>query len=170
MWEVPVIQPRQTNSGWVMTMMVVGLAGCCRTQAPGTTADVAAIEAASIAWKQTFNAGDPAAVTALYADDAVLSAPGRPVVRGKAAIGVYFLKTAAEFAGAGLSVADAPMAVAVASGDLGYQWKSYTISDKTGSVVGSGQLLTLFRRQAGKWLIIGDTWNSNTAPPPPAPR
>ena len=39
--------------------------------------------------------GDPAAVTALYAEDAILSAPGTPVVRGRAAIGQYFVKTAA---------------------------------------------------------------------------
>ena len=57
------------------------------------------------------------------------------------------------------------MGEAVASGDLGYQWKTYTISDRSGAMVGSGQLLTLFRRTAGKWLIIGDTWNPDGAAP-----
>ena len=40
---------------------------------------------------------DAAAVTALYGDDAVLSAPGARAVRGKAAIGDYFVKTIAQF-------------------------------------------------------------------------
>jgi uncharacterized protein (TIGR02246 family) len=123
------------------------------------TSDAAAVEAASIAWKETFNAGDPAAVTALYAEDAVLSAPGKPLVRGRAAIGAYFVKTAAEFAAAGLTVTDAPLGAGVASGDLGYQWKTYSISDKAGKAVGSGALLTLFRRENGRWLIVADTWN-----------
>ncbi len=148
------------------TLAVLGvLAGCCREHLVDSAADTAGVAAASIAWKQTFNAGDPAAVTALYAEDAVLSAPGKPVVRGRAAIGEYFVKTAAEFAAAGLNVADAPMGAAVASGDLGYQWKTYTISNRAGVQVGSGQLLTLFRRTAGKWLIIGDTWNPDGATP-----
>jgi ketosteroid isomerase-like protein len=143
--------------------ILAGMAGCCGGQPPGGGA--AAVAAASIAWKQTFNAGEPAAVTALYAEDAILSAPGMPAVKGRAAIGQYFVKTAAEFAAAGLTVADTPLGEAVASGDLGYQWKTYTISDHSGAVVGSGQLLTLFRRTAGRWLIIADTWNPDGATP-----
>ena len=78
------------------TLAVLGArAGCCREHLVDSAADTAGVAAASIAWKQTFNAGDPAAVTALYAEDAVLSAPGKPVVRGRAAIGEYFVKTAA---------------------------------------------------------------------------
>lgn len=155
-----------TRPAVLATVGVLGvLAGCCRGNLADSVADAAGVAAASIAWKQTFNAGNPAAVTALYAEDAVLSAPGKPVIRGRAAIGQYFVKTAAEFAGAGLTVADAPMGEAAASGDLGYQWKTYTISDRAGAVVGSGQLLTLFRRTAGRWLIIGDTWNPDGAAP-----
>jgi uncharacterized protein (TIGR02246 family) len=166
MEEHPVRQLRITMRALLLVSATIGAAtGCCRGQPADTAATAAQVAAASIAWKQTFNAGDPAAVTALYAEDAVLSAPGQPVVRGRAAIGEYFVKTAARFAAAGLTVADAPMGEAVASGDLGYQWKTYTISDRAGVQVGSGQLLTLFRRTAGKWLIVGDTWNPDGATP-----
>jgi ketosteroid isomerase-like protein len=147
-----------------MAMATLVCAGCGRL----TATDAAGVEAASIAWKETFNAGNPAAVTALYAEDAVLSAPGKPLVRGRAAIGEYFVKTAAEFAAAGLTVTDAPLDAGVASGDLGYQWKSYAIADKSGRTVGSGALLTLFRRERGKWLIVADTWNAIEAPTPAA--
>lgn len=162
-----VVPPGITSrAGLLAAAAALGLlAGCCRGTSPGDAAAAAGVAAASIAWKQTFNAGDPAAVTALYAEDAILSAPGKPVVRGRAAIGAYFMKTAAEFAAAGLTVADAPLAEPVASGDLGYQWKTYTITDRAGTVVGSGQLLTLFRRSAGRWLIVGDTWNPDGAAP-----
>jgi ketosteroid isomerase-like protein len=164
------VKPLRTTQrpAWLAVLATLGaLAGCCHGV---PAADAAGVAAASIAWKVTFNAGDPAAVTALYAEDAILSAPGKPVVKGRAAIGQYFVKTAAEFSAAGLSVSDAPMGEAVASGDLGYQWKTYTIADRAGAVVGSGQLLTLFRRIAGKWLIVADTWNPDGPPPAGAPR
>jgi uncharacterized protein (TIGR02246 family) len=144
-----------------VALVCVALVGCCRTVSSSPAADVAAINAVSIAWKETFNAGDPAAVTELYGENAVLSAPGRPVVRGRAAIAEYFAKSAAEFTKAGLTVTDAPMGDEGTSGDLGFQWKTYTVTDKAGAVVDAGRLLTLFQRKAGKWLIIGDTWNSN---------
>ncbi len=164
------VVPQGITSGAALlaTVAAMGLlAGCCRGTSPGDATAAAGVAAASIAWKQTFNGGDPAAVTALYAEDAILSAPGKPVVRGRVAIGQYFVKTAAEFATAGLSVADAPLGEPVASGDLGYQWKTYQITDRSGAVVGSGQLLTLFRRTAGRWLIVGDTWNPDGAAPAP---
>jgi uncharacterized protein (TIGR02246 family) len=130
---------------------------------PGTAADEAAIQAVSLAWKLAFNDGDPAAVMSLYAEDAVLNAPGAPAVRGRASIREYFAKTVAEFKAAGLTVTDAPMGRVGASGDLGFQWQTYTISDPAGGLADTGTLLTLFRRHDGKWLIIGDTWNSDVA-------
>lgn len=164
MKQLPVI----TRGVLFASALLAAFAGCGGGQPVGTASAAAEVAAASIAWKQTFNAGDPAAVTALYAEDAILSAPGIPVVKGRAAIGEYFVRTAAEFASAGLTVADAPLGDAVASGELGYQWKTYTISDHSGAVVGSGQLLTVFRRTAGRWLIIADTWNPDGATPPGA--
>jgi len=156
---------RNGRSGTVfLTAVLTALTACSRTVAPDTAADEAAMRTVSGAWKAAFNAGDAAAVTALYGEDAILSAPGRPVVRGRASIGEYFAKTVAEFSAAGLTVTDAPLSEVAASGDLGFQWASYEVSDKSGHVVDAGKLLTLFQRKDGKWLIIGDTWNSEVTP------
>jgi len=125
------------------------------------SANKVAVEGLSLAWKTAFNAGDVAAVTALYADDAVLSAPGARALHGRAAIGAYFVDAVARFSAAGLTVEDAPLGDAVASCDLAWQWKTYTVTDQAGVVVDAGKLVTLFRRQNGKWLIAGDTWNSD---------
>jgi ketosteroid isomerase-like protein len=130
--------------------------------------DDAAIRAVSAAWKEAFNAGNAAAVVSLYAEDAVLAAPGAPALRGKASISAYFARTVAEFKSAGLTVADAPLGEIVASGDLGFQWMIYRISDPSGAVVDAGKLLTLFQRRDGKWTILGDVWNSDIAPAGPA--
>lgn len=45
------------------------------------------IQAREDAWSSAFNAGDTAAVTAFYEEDAVLLAPGGPPVHGNTAIG-----------------------------------------------------------------------------------
>ena len=112
---------------------------------------------------------DMPAVAALYADDAVLSAPGAPALRDHAAISQYFVKVVEQFSTTGLTVVDEPMGDVVASGDLAWQWQTYKVVDKAGAIVDAGKLVTLFRRVDGKWLIAGDTWNSDgTAAAAPA--
>ena len=72
----------------VLAVSFFMLAACAKT-APPTTAtagEEAAIRAVNVAWNKAYNAGDGAAVAALYAEDAVLNAPGAPMVRGKASI------------------------------------------------------------------------------------
>jgi uncharacterized protein (TIGR02246 family) len=145
-------------------LLAASLAACSGMAAPEPTGGEAAIDAVSTAWKQAYNAGDFQAVTELYADDAVLSAPGVPVVLGKAAIGEYFSRLGPVFSQSGLTVTDAPLGRAGVSGELGFQWKTYRILDKSGAVIDAGKLLTLFRRRGARWLIIGDTWNSDRAP------
>ena len=140
------------------------IVACSGAAPPDSASAEAGIEAVSNAWKHAYNAGDFHAVTELYADDAVLSAPGLPVVMGKAAIGEYFSKLGPVFSRAGLTVADAPLGRAGTSGNLGFQWKSYRILDRSGAVIDTGKLLTLFRRRGARWQIIGDTWNSDRAP------
>ena len=151
----------------LLAVFATGLAACNGASAPHTAESTAGIESVSSAWKHAYNAGDFRAVTELYADDAVLSAPGMPVVMGKAAIGGYFAKIGPMFSQSGLSVSDAPLGRAGTSGDLGFQWKTYRILDKSGSVIDAGKLLTMFRRSGGRWQIIGDTWNSDRAPAAP---
>ena len=138
------------------------LAACARGGSPvvDVAAEKAAVEAVSLAWKNAYNAGDVAAVAALYAKDAVLSAPGARAVHGGAAIS----QKVAEFGAAGLTVEDEPMGDVLASCDLAWQWKTYKVIDKAGAVVDAGKLVTLFRRQDGRWLIAGDTWNSDATP------
>ena len=151
--------------------VLVTLSACSSARPAHITADQAAIRAVALSWKAAFNAGDAAAVTALYAHEALVSPPGAPLVRGKAEIAAYFTTKVAEFSGSGLSVSDAPLGEVGVSGDLGYQWESYRITEKSGAIVDTGRLLTLLRRDKERWLIVGDTWNSDAAPASrPAPQ
>lgn len=83
----------------VLAASLAALVACAKTAAPDSTADRAAIRAVSIAWKKAYNAGDAAAVVALYAEDAVLSAPGERALLDSSSIGRYFAKKVAEFWG-----------------------------------------------------------------------
>jgi uncharacterized protein (TIGR02246 family) len=154
----------------VLAASLVALAGCAKTAppAPDTAADESAIRPINIAWFKAYNAGDGAAVAALYAEDAVLSAPGAPAARGMGSIRAFYVKDAAAFAAAGLTNADGPTSDVGMSGDLAWQWGTYTVTDKSGATVDAGKYLTLFQRKDGKWMIIRDTWNSDAASAAPA--
>jgi uncharacterized protein (TIGR02246 family) len=140
------------------------LAACAKTAAPDTAADEAAARAVNVAWYKAYNAGDGAAVAALYAEDAALNAPGAPVARGNAAINEFYVKNAADAAAAGLTLVDDPSSDVGVSGDLAWQSGTFKITDKSGAVVDTGKYITVLQRKGGKWMIIRDTWNSDSAP------
>lgn len=151
----------------ILAASVVALAACAKSAPPtaATAGDEAAIRAVNVAWNKAYNAGDGAAVAALYAEDAVLNAPGAPVVRGKAAITEYYVKDAAGFATTGVTVADDPVGEVGQSGDLAWQSGTYKNTDQSGATIDTGKFLTVFQRKDGKWMIIRDTWNSDAAAP-----
>jgi uncharacterized protein (TIGR02246 family) len=152
----------------VLAASFAALAACAKTAAPDTAADETAARAVNVAWYKAYNAGDGAAVAALYAEDAVLNAPGAPVARGKAAISEFYVKSAADAAAAGFALVDDPSSDVGISGDLGWQSGTFKITDKSGAVADTGKYLTVFQRKDGKWMIIRDTWNSDVAPAAPA--
>jgi uncharacterized protein (TIGR02246 family) len=138
-------------------------AGCGKT-VPNTAADSSTIRSSSDAWYKAYNAGDAAAVAALYAEDAVVMALNVPASRGISAIRDYYAKTSPEFQAAGLTAMEGPIGDIGVSGDLTWQGTTYTVTDKSGATVETGKDLTVMQRRDGKWLIIRDSWNSDAAP------
>jgi len=147
----------------VIAASFAALAACAKTVPLDTAADQAAIRAVQNSWYKAYNGGDGAAVAALYAENAVLSAPGVPAARGATSIREYFAKDAAAFTGAGLTGVEGPTSDVGVSGDLAWQGDTYKVTDKSGATVDAGKTLTVFQRMDGKWMIIRDTWNSDAA-------
>ena len=142
---------------------------CNKQPAPDTSAaDEAAIRGISQSWSKAYNAGDADGVVALYADDAVLGAPGAPPARGRAAIRELIVKDIANAATAGITL-NIPSSTDVGiSNNLGWEWGTFTATDKSGATVDTGKYLSVFAKRDGKWLLIRDTWNSDgpmQAPP-----
>lgn len=152
---------------WMTLAASVALLAACAKPAADTSADEAAIRETNTAFAKAYAAGDVAAVAALYADDAVLSPPGTPAIRGGAAIREYWSKDiAATPAGVTLTFAtDSDVGVV---GDLGWESGSLTVSDKSGAVVDRAKYLTVFRKKDGRWLLLRDIYNSDGPPAPPA--
>ncbi len=135
--------------------------------APASTvaADDSAVRAINPAWFKAYNAYDADAITALYADDAILSTPGQPPTKGTAAIRAAYAKELKGAAAADISNNSGPDAVFGVSGDLAHEWNTYTATDKSGKVLDKGKYLTVFERKNGKWMIVRDIWNSDTPLP-----
>lgn len=116
-----------------------------------TEADRAAIEAMSAAYTAAVQAGDPAAVSTLHADDAILHPPNEPSAQGREAIDAYFARIHAEPVDLTYVTEDV---VVAESGDLAYEVGTWD----------GGKYLTIYRRTPDGWKIVADSW-SNDAPP-----
>jgi uncharacterized protein (TIGR02246 family) len=116
----------------------------------------------NVAWVKAFAAGDAAAAAALYADDAVLSAPGSPAIRGKDAILARLTDEISMLKAAGLTSANDPSSDVGISGDLAWETGGFTNTDQAGATVATGKFTTVFAKRDGAWKIIRDTYNMNT--------
>lgn len=145
------------------------LVGCAKSAPPAAdaAADEAAIRAVNPAWFKAYNAGDVDGVAALYADDAVLNIPGAAPARGRPAIREGLAKDIAASAAGGFTLNQPAMSEIGVSGDLGWEWNTFTVTDKAGATVDAGKYVTVYGRKDGKWLIIRDIWNSDTPPVSP---
>lgn len=130
--------------------------------------DEAALRGVDSAWFTAVNAGNVDGVTALYAEDAVVSVPGAPPARGTGAVREVLARDIENASKEGVKLVPGPDAEVGVSGDLGWIWNTFTVSDKAGTTVDAGKYLTLAERKDGKWRIIRDIWNSDNAPAPPA--
>jgi uncharacterized protein (TIGR02246 family) len=124
-------------------------------------ADEAAIRAISPTWFKAYNAGDVNSIVALHAEDAVVNAPGAPAARGQAAIREFLKKDVAGSAAAGVALNGNSATEVGVSGDLGWEWGTFTVTNKSGATVDRGKYVTVYAKKDGKWLIIRDIWNSD---------
>ena len=145
----------------LMTLVfVLSAAGCM--QAPQT--DLEGLKAMRDVWQSAVDAGDSAAVAAIYAEDGALMPPNSEAVNGQAAIEQFFL----EFHAAGMGV-DIQETEAYAHGDVGYKTGTYTVTDAGGATLEEGKYVEIWRHVDGQWQMHRDIWNSNLPPAAPEP-
>ncbi len=133
--------------------------------AADTAAEVAALHAVDQSWLKAYNSADADAVAVLYDEHAILQPPGSPAAHGRAAIRAFFAKDMAGSKKAGVVFHLGPKPDGGASGNLGWVSGTYTVTDSSGKVVDAGKYLSVSKKEAGKWLYLRDTWNSDGAAP-----
>lgn len=140
----------------VATMAATALAGSrvLAQEAPGDAER--AFEAAYAAFSNAYRVGDPAAVAALYAEDAFYLAPGGEIDRGNVARHFQFLSSFEPGAG---PVIDFEIVDREVSGDLAYDIGYFTFR-REGDAAGRGKFIVIWKRgEDGAWRIHADGYS-----------
>jgi ketosteroid isomerase-like protein len=134
-----------------------GLAACRPAAAP--LENKAAAEEVAAAWVKAFDAGDAAAVAALYAEDAHSMPPGAGTVSGRAAIESYWRQDI----GPGGVVTKLTPNDSIAQGDLLHVDGAYEVTAKEGATLAKGQYQQLWKRIDGQWKVQHEMWRLDPA-------
>jgi uncharacterized protein (TIGR02246 family) len=117
-----------------------------------------AIESAVTRYVSASNRGDAEALTALYAEDAVLLPPDHEPIEGREAIGEFW----SQGTDSGLEVTTLRLEV---EGNLGYLVGRYHLPATEGEPEDSGKYVMCLKRQMdGSWKLTADMWNSSAEP------
>jgi uncharacterized protein (TIGR02246 family) len=108
------------------------------------------------AWEKANNAGDAAALTALYTKDAQVMPPGANPVSGTKAIQAMFTADVAQGAQMALTQKEV-----TGFGDYALETGSFVATSKDGKHLDHGSFMTFLKKEGGGWKIYRDTWNSS---------
>ena len=138
--------------GVVIALATVAAVGCQRS-APLQRGAAAAAEPTA-AWTKAFNAGDVAALSALYADTARTLPPGGPAVVGRTDVESYWRSDLGE---GGVTTTLTPVDT-VAQGDLVSIEGTYEVKGGGDSEPAGGQYHQLWAREGGQWRVQQEMW------------
>lgn len=124
----------------------------------GATDMRAQIEKMDRAWQTAYNAGDAAAVAALYTEDGKVMAPGNATVSGRTAIQAFFAKDLTGGAKNALTLEEV-----FGGGDFAIEVGSFVATGADGAHLDHGMFTTVYKKVGGEWKIYRDTWNSSMA-------
>jgi uncharacterized protein (TIGR02246 family) len=116
----------------------------------------AQVEKSVQAWQKAYNAGDAAAVTALYTTDAKLLVPGAEPGSGPKAIQELIAADIALGGKLTLTLIDV-----VGFGDYALETGKWVATSPDGKHLDHGPYLVLYRKADGGWKMYRDIWNSS---------
>ncbi|WP_134499240.1 YybH family protein [Microvirga pakistanensis] len=131
---------------------------CLCVPVPTMAQDKATIQSLSDHFAQAFNAGDAAALAAMYTEDAVILPPGAEMMKGRSAIQAFW-KSAAEQLGDGkLKTVDVKALGGEAAREIGtfsFRTKGQQPQEITGKYV------VVWEKVGADWKLATDIWNTN---------
>ena len=115
-----------------------------------------AIEKLNAEFIDAYNRGDIAEIATGYTEDSAVLAPNQPTVRGRQAIETLFKGMIEEIGG----TASIESVEVTDSGDLAYQWATYSLEG--GEESDAGKFVEIYKRQSdGSWKIRLTIFNSD---------
>jgi ketosteroid isomerase-like protein len=128
---------------------------------PATAADKSGLAARAAVWEKEYNAGNLAAVQALYATDGCRMPPNQEAVHGSEAI-LAQLKAGKD---RGFAKVKIVVTAAESSGDLSYGMGTYEVTGTDGSHVDHGKWMNVSKKSNGTWKTQCDIFNSDMPMP-----
>lgn len=122
-----------------------------------------ALDQITTASHQAWEAGDAAAMAALFTDDAMVLPPEAPAIQGRAPLEEWERQLIAQTT---LRHMTSTRTALGASGDIAWDVGTYSLSiqlaGQTQAMQQEGKYLTVYKRQAGgTWKVHVDIWNTN---------
>lgn len=132
-------------------------------KSPAAT-DEAALRKAGDLWNHAYKTLNVDALVALYAADAVVMPETAVSAKGHKSIRAFLKVYVALLSDSGFTPAVGKTVDIGVSGNLGVRSGTYSVADKSGTVVDNGKWLEIWRKTDGKWRITRDIWNSDVLP------
>ncbi len=120
-----------------------------------------AIAGANEAFMDAFNRGDAAGVAALYTEGGQLLPPNADTMAGKGAIQAFW-QGAMDM---GIQSAQLEIVEVEGHGDTANEVSRYTLCGEGGQVLDQGKYIVIWKREAGKWKLHRDIFNSSLPAP-----
>jgi uncharacterized protein (TIGR02246 family) len=131
---------------------------CLCGTVPALAQDKATIQSLNDKFAQAFNAGDAAAVAALYTDDAVILPPGGEMMKGKSAIQAFWKGATEQLGNGKLTTVDVKPLGSQAAQEIG----TFTFRTKgTQPQEITGKYVVVWEKVGGEWKLATDIWNTN---------
>jgi len=149
-----------------LALMALTAAGCAQSDYQETEADMTAVDvsaeimAANESFMAASNAGDAAAVAAMYTDDAILYPPnGEPLAGGAEEIAAFFQGAF----DAGIVRVMLETGEAMGMGDTAVETGRLTLLGADGGTIDRGSYMVLWKKTDAGWRLHRDIWNSDLA-------
>jgi len=145
----------------IICLGVVLMLGAAFAVVPAVAADQSDLAGRAATWEKEYNAGNLAAVVALYAADGCRMPPNQELARGSDAI-LAQLKSGKD---RGLAKVKIVVTSADSSGDVGYGTGTYVVTGADGSHIDHGKWMLVSKKSNGTWKTQCDIFNSDMPMP-----
>ena len=142
----------------LVALVTLGMVVTLTLPVSAQTGTRAEIEKITQSWQKAFNAGDAAAVAALYAKDGKLMPPGAEPVTGTDAIKAGVEGDIKQGGKMTLTTEEV-----IVSGNTALETGKWGASSTDGKHLDHGPYATFYKKEGGSWKIYRDIYNSSMA-------